>query len=500
MNFKHPFCLVVLFFFTSVVCAQLKLPAIFSDQMVLQQKGIVPIWGWATPRETIRISNNWSTEKVSVVTGQDGIWRTSISTAKAGGPFKLKVKSSKQTIILKDVLLGEVWVCSGQSNMGFTLGSSLNGKEEVAKAYYPNIRYLDVERQISDTPLMDLPGSKWTAVHPNNADKYTAVGVFFAEKLQKALHVPVGIIEVAWGGTAADNWTPKEVLENDPKLNIALKRYQEWQADFKMDSIGYYAQLEAKKNGVIDKTPEMPTSLFIKARPHRAPSTLYNGLINPLTNFGIKGVLWYQGETNRKWHDEYAYLFEAMIASWRKAWKKELPFYFVQIAPFKGSIDEVSAIMEAQLQVYRKIENTGMVVTMDVGNIDDIHPTNKKPVGERLANWALSKSYDFKEITVSGPLFNGTQIKDDKLYVKFDFAESGLKSEGQPKGFEIVEFKNNGTQNAPQTIFPKIENELLVFDIKNIEKPFILRYGWADKWNMQMCSTMLVYLHPHLEF
>lgn len=481
MNFKKPFCLVILFLIASTVCAQLKMPAIFSDHMVLQQQTKVPIWGWAKSGETIKISSNWSRENVKAITGEDGIWKTEISTTKAGGPYKLKIKSAHESITLKDVLLGEVWVCSGQSNMGFSLGNSLNGKDEVAKANYPNIRYFDVERQVSDIPLMDAPGSRWARVRLEKAAKYSAVAIFFAEKLQKELNVPIGLIEVAWGGTAVDNWMPKEVLENDPKLDIALRRYQEWQSDFKMDSIGYYAQLEAKNLDIIDKKPKMPSSLFINARPHRAPSVLYNGLIHPLTNYGIKGVLWYQGETNRKWHTEYAYLFKTMMESWQKAWGKKFPFYFVQIAPFKGSIDEVSAIMEAQLQVYRETENTGIVVTMDVGNMDDIHPINKKPVGERLANWALSKTYGFKNIPVSGPLFKTATIERDKVRVIFDFAETGLKTEGEPKGFEVVEFESNGTHKTPKTIVPKIENETLIFDIKHLNKPFILRYGWEEQ-------------------
>lgn len=481
MHFKKSVALIALCLFTSVLFAQLRLPAIFSDHMVLQQQSEVPIWGWAEPGETIEISNNWSKEKVAVKTREDGVWKTQMKTLKAGGPYKLKIKSSHETINLSDVLLGEVWVCSGQSNMGFYLGSSLNGDDEVDKANYPNIRYLDVERQVSDTPMVDVPGSEWTAIGSDKADKYSAVAIFFAERLQNELNVPIGLIEVAWGGTAADNWTPREVLQNDPKLDIAIKRYAEWQIDFKSDSIGYYAQLEAKKKGIIEKTPEMPTSLFIEARPHRAPSALYNGLIHPLTNYGIKGVLWYQGETNRKWNTEYAYLFETMIDSWRKAWGKEFPFYFVQIAPFKGSVDEVSAIMEAQLQVYRNVKNTGMVVTMDVGNMDDIHPINKRPVGKRLANWALANTYDIKNIAISGPLYKTTTVEGNQLRVIFDFAQSGLETEGVPKGFEIVEFEGNGTHKAPKTIVPTIEKNSLVIDVKNFSKPLILRYGWAEQ-------------------
>lgn len=481
MNFKKSICIITVLFFTSIVCAQLKLPAIFSNHMVLQQQTEVPIWGWAKPGETILISNSWSTEKLKVISDKNGIWKTKIYTSKAGGPHWLDIKSTNKTIRLKNILLGEVWVCSGQSNMVFSLGSSLNGKTDVSKANYPNIRYLEVKRQISDTALIDSPGSKWTPVTPENAAKYSAVALYFAEKLQNELNVPVGIIEAAWGGTSADNWTPKEILENDKELNIALERYKEWQDNFKMDSIGYYAQLDAMSKGVIAKKPEMPVSLYIKARPHRAPSSLYNGLINPLINYGIKGVLWYQGETNRKWNSEYAYLFKTMIESWREAWGKDFPFYFVQLPPFGGSIEKVSAIMEAQLQTYRAVKNTGIVITMDVGDMENIHPINKKPVGERLANWALAKTYGFKNISISGPLFKSTNIKKNKIIVNFEFAESGLKTDGTPNGFEIVEFKQNGTHQTPKTIIPKIENDKLIFNIENFQEPFILRYGWAEK-------------------
>lgn len=472
---------LTLFFVSITGFAQLKLPAIFSDHVVLQRESNVPVWGWAKPGESIQVSTNWSKEKVTALTNKNGIWEAKITTGKAGGPFVLTIKSAKETLRVTDVLLGEVWVCSGQSNMGFALINALNGEAEAAKANYPNIRHYEEKRQVSDTPLADSPGSEWAAVTSENAGKFSAVAHYFAVKLQSEINVPVGLIEVAWGGTAADNWTPKEVLQNDPKLGVALDRYNEWQTDLKVDSVGYYAQLSAKNEGLISRVPEMPTSLFINARPHRAPSALFNGLINPLTNFGIKGVLWYQGETNRKWNTEYAYLFKAMIESWRKAWGNDFPFYFVQLAPFKGSVDEVSAVMEAQLQVYRETKNIGIVITMDVGNMDDIHPTNKKPVGERLANWALANTYGYKNITFSGPLFKDTDIDGNNLIVNFDFVGSGLETAGEPSGFEIVEMEANGTYEDPKSIVPKIKNDQLVFDIGILKKPFVLRYGWAGE-------------------
>ncbi len=461
--------------------AQLRMPALFSDHMVLQQQTDAPVWGWAAPGEKVVLTNSWNKQVVSMIANDNGIWKTRIKTEKAGGPYTIRVKTDKQTILLRDVLLGEVWVCSGQSNMGFYLESSLNGKDEVARANYPSIRYFDVKRQVSSTPLMDTTGSTWTAVKPDNAGQYSAVAIFFAEKLQHELSVPVGLIEVAWGGTAADNWTPKEVLKNDPKLDIAIKRYAEWQADFKMDSICYTAQIAAVKDSLIEKKPDLPTSMFIHDRPHRAPSVLFNGLINPLTEYGVKGILWYQGETNRKWHTEYAYLFKTMIDSWREKWQADLPFYFVQIAPFKGSIDEVSAIQEAQLQVYRETKNTGIVVTMDVGKMDDIHPTNKRPVGERLANWALSNTYHKEGIVFSGPLYESAFAKADTLQVNFSFLASGLKTEGTPMGFEVLEYKSNGSYKTPKAIVPIIKDEHLIFDIEKISRPFLLRYGWEEQ-------------------
>jgi sialate O-acetylesterase len=481
MNYKISICVIVIVLFIIPVSAQLKLPAIFSDHMVLQQQEVVPIWGWAKPGETIRISNSWSKEKEKVISDEKGNWKIEISTNSAQGAQRIEISSSNKTIVLNDVLLGEVWVCSGQSNMVFSLGASLNGETTIGKANNPNIRYLDVKRQISDTPLVDVTGSKWEVLSSEKAEKYSAVAVYFAEKLQSELNTPIGIIEVAWGGTAADNWTPKHVLRNDAKLDIALDRYKEWEESFKIDSISYYAQLNAKEQGFIKIKPKMPTSLFIKNRPHRAPSALYNGLIHPLTNYGIKGVIWYQGETNRKWNSEYAYLFKSMINSWRKAWGKDFPFYFAQIAPFKGDIDGVSSIMEAQLQTYRAVKNTGIVVTMDVGNMDDIHPINKKPVGQRFANWALANTYGFKNIAFSGPLFKSTNIEEGKLIVNFDFAESGLKTDSDPNGFEIVEFEQNGTYKALKSVIAVIKNDKLIFNVDDFEKPFILRYGWAEE-------------------
>lgn len=486
MNLITKFFFFVLALAVLPLSAQLKLPAVFSDHMLLQQQAEVKVWGWAQPSSSITVEGSWNKSKVSTKTGENGRWEAKLQTSKAGGPFTLKISNKKESIQIKDVLLGEVWVASGQSNMGFSLSESENGPATIANADHPKIRYMKVERQVSEAPQDDAPGSKWEAITPENAGAFSAVAIYYALHLQKELNVPVGIIEASWGGTAADNWTPEPVLRNDAKLNIAFDRYKEWIKEYPRDSIGYYAELKAEEDGITSVKPEMPPSVFIKERPHRQPSVLYNGMINPFTNYAIKGVIWYQGETNRKWNEEYAHLFGSMIKGWREAWiRPELPFYFAQLPRFGGShIEEVSKIMEAQAQVLHQVAHTGMAITIDVGDMHNIHPTDKQPVGDRLALWALAKTYNKNISPYSGPIFKSVEKdQNGNLKIIFDHTGSGLMAndDGQLRGFEAVPFNSNGSEKEPQPLKAKIHGTTVIVNTEGLTAPFILRYAWAEK-------------------
>lgn len=461
------------------ISADVKLPAVFSNGMVLQQQSSVPIWGWGAPGEKISISCSWSKQKIKVKSDDLGKWKIEMETPKAGGPYVISVNGKRNTISIKDVLIGEVWVCSGQSNMVFRMSDSDTYKEDLDNLDYPNIRYMEVKRQIGLVPKEDAPGSKWESINAETSSPYSAAAIYFAIKLQKELNVPVGLIEAAWGGTTIDNWTPHAVLKNDELLSKSIKRWEDWQNEFKGDSIGYHYAMEAYEKKEISNKPSMPTSIYMNNRPHRLPSGLYNGLIAPITQYKIKGVLWYQGESNRNYSEEYATNFDKMITSWRDVWQYNFPFYFVQIAPFKGNAQGVSEIMEAQFEVMKTAKNVGMVVTMDVGNMDDIHPKGKKPVGERLANWALSKTYGFKNINYSGPLFKETTKKVNEVRLLFNYSESGLEFQGKLNGFEIVEFNPNGTVKAPRPLEISIDGSELVVSTEKLEFPFIISYGWG---------------------
>lgn len=483
MIISKKFILILFFLFLLLtqLIAEIKLPAVFSDHMVLQQQSAVPIWGWSDPGERITINCSWLKHAVNTKTTTEGSWNAILNTPKAGGPYQIIISGMAEKSVITDIMIGEVWLCSGQSNMVFRFSDVTNAEMELKKADFSNIRYMEAQRQVSETALDDAPGSEWMAVNTENAAQYSAVALFFAMKLQRELNVPVGILEAAWGGTAVDSWTPTNTLTNDSALSIAIQRWQVLKKVFKSDSIGYDHQLLAWKNKEIKKKPKMPTSVFIMNRPHRQPGTLYNGMIHPFTKFKIKGILWYQGETNRKWSTEYAYAFGRMIESWRDAWREELPFYFVQIAPFKGNAQGVSEIMEAQYEVFRNVDKTGMVVTMDVGNMNDIHPRDKRPVGERLAGWALSNTYAIDNINCSGPLFKTLKYEGGVTKLMFDHVEDGLMTVGKPKGFEIIAFNDNGTQKAPTPVDVSIDGSELIIRTQGITKPFIIRYGWAEK-------------------
>jgi sialate O-acetylesterase len=483
--------------------AAIKLPALFADHMVLQQKSKVPIWGWASPGENISVEASWQKNKVHTKADASGNWKLELKTPKAGGPYVIYV-SGENSIQLHDILIGEVWLCSGQSNITFPLKYSDSSKQEIAKADYPSIRYFDVKHQYGTTQFDDCKG-QWQITTPQTAATFSAVAYYFAKKIQKHLNVPIGIVCSAWGGTPAEAWTPINVLENDDSLNYFLQRWKEIPQTVGADSIKYNLLLqqweEQKKSGKNLRKPDKPRDFYYYSQPWCEPAALFNGMIHPLIPFCFKGILWYQGESNVSESNLYQNLFTSLIKSWRERWKKEgsqnvLPFYFVQIAPFGyGDLDAAAKLRQAQDDVMTSVDHTGMAVTIDLGDMNNIHFTHKKEVGERLALIALAKSYSYQNVIYKGPLCNKISKVNNKLELHFDQSLFTIDKE-KPEGFEIG-YKNAGSDSM---FFVKAKaiikgNEAIVWNEK-VKNPLVVRYAWLEAGNANLINNAALPAYP----
>ncbi|HYO21362.1 MAG TPA: sialate O-acetylesterase [Flavisolibacter sp.] len=460
------------------LCAQIKLPAIISDNMVLQQNSKVALWGWASPGEKVTVTNSWNKKATTVTADASGKWLTYVSTAKAGGPYQLTFKASN-TIDFGNVLLGEVWLSSGQSNMEFFIGKTPNPSytgvhnyEEVMKdAGHPYIRQIDVPNKVADEPQHEFKGA-WKMCNAKTIDTFSAVAYFFAREVNKATGFPVGIINSTWGGTPAESWTKKEVLQSDSGLNEILVRYQKAVEVFPAENEKYRAAFAkwrddtSKTKGAAPAAPMGPTH-------NKSPYKLYNGMIVPVQPYTIKGFIWYQGESNADRAFQYRKLFPAMIANWRSDWKNQkLPFYFVQISPHRSQNPE---IRDAQLYVYRNVPNTGMAVTTDNGDSLDIHPRNKELVGKRLSLWALRNEYGKKDIIVSGPLYKSMKIDGGKVRISFDFGEGMMAKDGELKEFTIA-----GDDQHFVPAQARIEGTGVVVWNDAVKAPKAVRFAWRN--------------------
>lgn len=420
--------------------AEVRLPKIFGDSMVLQQQSQVAVWGWADADEAVTVS--LGDAKAEAKAGADGKWMTKLATPAAGGPFELKVKG-KNEITLKDVLVGEVWICSGQSNMEWTVAISLNGRLETEEADYPKIRMIKVQNTASEKPQDDIKG-QWQVCSPQTASGFSAVGLFYARHLHKILGgVPIGMINSSWGGTICEAWTSKEALQSVDSLKPLLER---------------------------DAT-------FKPGNPNQC-SALYNGMIHPLVPFGIRGAIWYQGESNRARAAQYRTLFPTMIADWRQRFGQgDFPFYYVQLAPFNygGSGIELAEIWEAQTQTL-SVPNTGMCVTTDIGDLKDIHPVNKQEVGRRLALWALTKTYN-KPVPFSGPMYESQAIEGDKIRLKFKHADGGLVARRNAEK-KLTNFQIAGADKNYVDATAVIEGDSVLVSNEKVKEPVSVRFAW----------------------
>lgn len=442
--------------------AEVVLPNIFTDHMVLQRNKQNIVWGWADPGESVKVTIN--NHSVNTVANQNGTWEVKLKPESAGGPYTLLVKGENE-ISLKDVLIGEVWICSGQSNMDFTL-AEIGNKEAIKAANNPNIRQVVIPRIISLSPLDNTNNDPWAVCSPETADKYSAVGYFFALKLYQELNIPIGLIKTAWGGTNIEPWISTQSINTHP--------------DFKNKFESYPEEVKVKFG---DKLPESNELLRFNIKLITYPAVLYNSMIHPITNYGIKGCIWYQGESNAWNAKQYETLFPLLIKDWRNQFEdSKLPFYFVQLASYNANnSNDVNGSAWAELRdAQRKalsLAHTGMAVTVDVGNATDIHPFDKKSVGERLALHALKNDYG-KKLVASGPLYKSVKFKNNKAYISFSSIGSGLmlrKGDAELKGF-IIAGADGKFQNANATIVGK---QVVVYN-NEIKNPAAVRYAWTD--------------------
>lgn len=444
--------LAILFFYVGTVNAAVKLPAIISSHMVLQRNTTVKIWGWADKNEKIEITTSWTNSTINTTADASGDWRIDLKTTDSKSGQTIIIKSKASNIVLSDVVFGEVWLCSGQSNMqqpvkGYTGQPSFGSNSTIAHANNPNLRLFTVVRVASKTPLKDLDKyTGWEAAKSDNVAQFSAVGYYFAQQLQEILDVPVGIIHTSWGASPVEAWMSKETLVPYKEVNI--------------------------------------TDDDVKNRPNRTPVVLFNAMIQPLIPYNIKGVLWYQGEANRSSSEEYKKLFPAMIKDWRNRWNiGDFPIYFAQIAPFAyGNFNaytyETNAafMREAQMQCVDLIPNSGIAVTMDLGDANSIHPPMKKEVADRMLYCALNQTYGYKEVACLAPSYDSLSIKNGAIQLSFKDAEQGLYAYDQLKDFEIA-----GTDKLFVPAEAKIlNNKTISVSSDKVPNPVAVRYGWKN--------------------
>ncbi len=485
--------IAVLMFFAGLARAEIRLPHVFGDHMVLQREKPLVIWGWANPKETVTVQLGATTQTIQA--NDRGEWKAILPAMTAGGPYTLTVSGSS-TVTYNDVMIGEVWLCSGQSNMEFGMGRLVNAKEEIAAANHPGIRLLMVENRWTPLPQSDMEGT-WKVCTPENVaaggwNGFSAVGYFFGRELNEKLGVAVGLIEPDWGGTRIESWTPPEgfaavpalkdeyerVQVGDPRTELHRQHLQQTLDQFDQWLAGARQAMNAQ--GPVPPPPDYPDEL---RAPHdlQQATALYNGMIHPLVPFSLRGAIWYQGEANESEGMRYAARMQALVTGWRTLWGEgDFPFYFVQIAPFNygDNPERLAELWEAQTAAATAIPNSGMAVVNDIGNLKDIHPADKQDVGHRLALLALARTYGSNNVVDSGPTFKSMTIEGNTIRVSFDHIGSGLISrDGQPLNwFEIIDSDQGGFVPAAA----KIDGSSLVLTAAGVEHPVAMRFAWSS--------------------
>lgn len=471
--------------------ADVRLPSLIGDNMVIQRDMPVRVWGWADPCEkvTVKLGESQAATKADA----KGNWQADLAAMPAGGPYEMTV-AGKNTLKVQNILAGEVWVCSGQSNMACGIGTAENGKAEAAAANYPNIRLFMVAEKMSAQPLSNTEG-KWEMCSPKTISYggwqgFSAAAYFFGRELHKELNVPIGLVQSAWGGKRIEPWTPKcgfesvggkltkyvdEIAtdnENYKKTKaVVLPQYEAWLSA---------AKAEAAAGRDVTGPPAWPRHPLEQ---QDKPTCIYNAMINPLLPLRIRGVIWYQGESNIGEGMSYYEKMKALINGWRMEWKEgDFPFFFAQLAPYNYMRDwkrptpyDLPEMWEAQI-ASMSIPNTGMAATTDAGDPDDIHPMRKQAVGKRLALWAMAKTYG-RNIVYCGPMYKSMKVEDGRIRVSFDYAEGGLVC-GDGKDLSWFEVAGEDKQFVKASA--RIEGQTVVVWSEQVTKPVAVRFAWND--------------------
>lgn len=466
----------------------LYLPSIFGHHMVLQRGRANPIWGWCDAGTPVKVTI--AGQAHTATAGKDGRWNVSLQPLPAGGPHRLEVVAGDARRVFDDILVGEVWVCSGQSNMEWPVRVCKDPQLDIGAANCPQIRLITVPKIGTQVPQNDFSG-RWEPCSPATVGDFSAVGYNFGRQLHDTLQIPIGLIDNAWGGSAAEAWVPRATLQSDPKFGPLLdswigkeKQGNAAQLDAEQQQrLTEWTQLARQAQAAGHQVPPPPVNgdgeLFGNAR----PGNLFNGVLQPVIGYGIRGVIWYQGESNAGRAYQYRDLFPLMISEWRTAWQQgDFPFYWVQLADFKDERSEPeesdwAELREAQTMTMDKLSNTGEAVIIDIGEGRDIHPRNKQDVAKRLARWALARDYGIK-IDYRSPTYKQMRKQDGKIVLTFDHVgEGGLYTfdVDRPRGFTIAG-SDRKFVNANATLR---ENQIEVW-ADAVADPVAVRYAWAN--------------------
>lgn len=461
------------------VQAEIRTSAIFGNSMVLQRDQPIHVWGWANAGQAVEV--DLAGHSANAKCDDQGRFDVMLDALPAGGPHNMTIKSGGETVTYGDVLIGEVWVCSGQSNMGWSVGQSNDADLEALSANYPKLRLISVPQVGTQEPQDSFKG-QWEACTPQSVPNFSGVGYFFGRQIHQTLGVPVGLIDNAWGGSAAEAWVDRDRLANAGSFDDLLAKWEQTEQtyDHEKAMASYEARLKKWQADRKGNRPRAPRNVL--AGQHR-PANLYNGVLNPIMGYTIRGTIWYQGESNAGRAYQYRELFPMMISAWREDWKQgDFPFYWVQLADFKTEQQspgpsDWAELREAQTMTLSKLPNTGEAVILNLGEASDIHPKNKQDVAKRLARWALAKDYGY-DIPYRSPTFKSMTIKGNQAELTFDFVGSGLDTfdVNTPIGFTIA---GEDEVFVPATT-KIVGKDTLVVSAGDVETPVAVRYAWAD--------------------